>query len=119
MNSKMGQGNLVLLDIFSYSCMNCLRSLKYIRKIDERYNKYGLKTTLIHTPEWEFEKNKSNIARALKKYSISFPAIIGKDRKLINKLKIDFWPAQLLVHNNKIVYRHTGEGNYKLLEEKI
>ena len=115
----MGQGNLVLLDIFSYSCMNCLRSLDYIRKIDERYNGYGLKTILVHTPEWEFEKDKRNVAFALKKYNVPFPVVMGKDRELIRKLKIDFWPTQLLVHNNKIVYRHIGEGNYKLLESKI
>ncbi len=115
----MDPENPVLLDIFSYSCMNCLRSLDYIKKINKKYGKYGLNTILIHPPEWEFEKNKNNITNALKKYNISFPIILDKDKNLIKKLGIDFWPTQALIHNNQIVYKHIGEGNYKLLEKKI
>ncbi len=137
----MSSAKIELLDIFSYSCMNCLRSLEYIKKLDKRYGKFGLATILVHVPEWEFEKNKSNIQKAIKKYKIKFPKIIDKDRKLLGRMKINFWPAQILlkdarteirtefgVHymefgtnyvDGKEVYRHVGEGNYKLLENKI
>jgi len=110
---------LILLDIFSYSCMNCLRSLDFIKRINNKYKKYGLKTILIHPPEWEFEKNSINILRAIKKYNIKIPIIIDDDKKLIKKLKINFWPAQILIKDNKTTYKHVGEGNYKRLENKI
>jgi len=99
--------------------MNCLRSLEYIKKIDNKYKKYGLKTILIHPPEWEFEKNSENILRATKQYRIKIPIIIDKDKKIIKKLKINFWPTQILIKNNRTIYKHIGEGNYKKLENKI
>jgi len=99
--------------------MNCLRSLEYIKKIDNRYKKYGLKTILIHPPEWDFEKDSNNILKATRKHNIKIPIIIDKDKKIINKLKTSFWPTQILVNNNKTLYKHVGEGNYKKLENKI
>ena len=110
---------LLLLDIFSYSCMNCLRSLKYIKKIDKKYKKYGLKTIIIHPPEWNFEKQSSNILEAAIKYKIKIPIIIDKDEWIIKKLNVDFWPTQILIKENKILYRHIGEGNYQGLEKSI
>jgi hypothetical protein len=99
--------------------MNCLRSLGYIQKINNKYVKYGLKTILIHPPEWDFEKDSNNILRAVKKHDIKIPIIIDKDKKIIKKLKINFWPTQVLINNNKIIYKHVGGGNYKKLENKI
>ena len=116
MNSE---NELVLLDIFSYSCMNCLRSLEYIKKIDNKYKRYGLQTILIHPPEWNFEKDDGNIANAIKQHKINFPIIIDDSKKIIGKLKINFWPAQILIKNGKILYRHVGEGNYMKLEDYI
>ena len=110
---------LILLDIFSYSCMNCLRSLEYIKKLDLNYRRFGLKTIIIHPPEWKFEKNRNNVLYACKKHKINMPVIMDKDRKMINKLKINFWPTQILVRNGKILYTHVGEGNYKKLEGLI
>lgn len=115
----MSLGNIVLLDIFSYSCMNCLRSLDFIKKIAKKYKAFGLETILIHPPEWNFEKNKKNVVYSLKKYKISFPVIIDSDKKITKKLKIDFWPAQILVKDDKILYRHIGEGNYAKLEDAV
>jgi len=110
---------LFLFDIFSYSCMNCLRSLDFIKKINKKYKKHGLKTVIIHPPEWEFEKDSNNILSAAKKYKITLPILIDKNKKLIKKLKINFWPAQILIKDNKILYKHIGEGKYKALENKI
>ena len=110
---------LILLDIFSYSCMNCLRSLDYIKKLDKKYKKFGLKTIIIHPPEWDFEKQSENILKAAEKYNIRIPIVIDKDYFVIKRLKVDFWPSQILVKDNKILYRHIGEGNYKGLENSI
>ncbi len=110
---------LFLLDIFSYSCMNCLRSLKIIKKISRKYRKRGLRTVIIHPPEWEFEKNKGNIINAADKNSIKFPIIIDTKKRIISGMNIDFWPSQALFSNGKILYSHIGEGNYRELEGKI
>ncbi|MBI2653326.1 hypothetical protein HYX02_00805 [Candidatus Woesearchaeota archaeon] len=110
---------LILLDVFSYSCMNCLRSLEFIKKIDEKYRDFGLDTVLLHPPEWGFEKLKQNVEFASKRYKINFPIIIDKDKKIIIKLKIKFWPAQVLVKDSKVLYSHIGEGDYKKLENRI
>tara|TARA_Y100000310_G_C20702467_1_gene831157 strand:+ start:819 stop:1499 length:681 start_codon:yes stop_codon:yes gene_type:complete len=99
--------------------MNCLRSLEYIKQINDKYKRYGLKTILIHPPEWEFEKDSSNILKAAKKYKIKIPILIDNNKKLVKKLKINFWPTQVLINNNKTAYKHVGEGNYKILENKI
>jgi len=115
----MTSEKLHLLDIFSYSCMNCLRSMKYMEKLDNKYKRYGLKTVLIHPPEWEFEKRKNNIVRFKKDCKISFPIIIDKNKKIIKKLKVNFWPTQILIKGNEVLYKHIGEGNYKELENKI
>jgi len=118
-NISDNPNKLILLDVFSYSCMNCLRSLGYIKQLDKKYNRYGLKTILIHPPEWSFEKKEENIFNVLKKHEIRFPIITDKNKKIIKRLGIGFWPAQVLIKNNKILYKHIGEGNYKNLEEKI
>lgn len=115
----MSAYKLELLDIFSYSCMNCIRSLGYIKKLNAKYGKYGLKTVIVHVPEWGFEKNKGNISEAIKRNKIRFPVKIDKDKELIDKLKVNFWPSQLLIKNSKIVYKHIGEGNYKALESSV
>ncbi len=99
--------------------MNCLRSAKYIKKIDARYKKYDLETIIIHPPEWEFEKESANISANLKQNNIPFPFIPDQDRKRINELGVNFWPTQLLVKDGKVLYKHIGEGNYKKLEEQI
>ena len=115
----MNSGKLVLINVFSYSCMNCLRSLILIKKINKKYKKYELETLLVHSPEWKFEKNSNNIITALKKYKTKIPLIIDKKKKIIKSLKIDFWPAQIVVKSGKIIYKHIGEGNYKKLENVI
>ncbi len=111
--------DLILYDIFSYSCMNCLRSAGYIKKIDSRYKTYGLQTIIIHPPEWDFEKKSENISAGLRLNSIKFPFIADKERKLIKEFGINFWPTQVLVSQDKVVYKHIGEGNYKELENQI
>lgn len=99
--------------------MNCLRSSEYIKKIDNKYKKYGLETMLIHPPEWDFEKEKKNIVANLKQNNINFPFIADGERKKIAEFGINFWPTQILVRQGKVVYKHIGEGNYKELENEI
>src|SRR5574342_654810 len=113
------KNKLILLDIFSYSCMNCLRSMQFIKQLDSKYKQYGLRTKIIHPPEWKFEKSKKNIEQFLKKHNIKFPLILDKKRKIINGFGVNFWPSQILLKERQVIYVHIGEGNYKNLEEKI
>lgn len=99
--------------------MNCLRSAEYIKQIDSKYKRYGLRTIIIHPPEWDFEKENENIAASLKQNNIKLPFIADKDRKLIREFGINFWPSQILISQGKVVYKHIGEGNYKDLENHI
>ena len=117
--SAMASGKLHLIDVFSYSCMNCLRSLECIRRLDRRYGPKGLHTVILHVPEWEFEKDKGHVAKACKRLGISFPVILDSNKKIIGKLGIDFWPTQLLMKDGKILYCHVGEGGYRALEKTI
>ncbi len=110
---------LQLLDIFTYSCMNCLRSWKCLKKLHNAYRKYGLELAIIHPYEWKFEKDVKNVERAINDLKIKVPVILDPERRLIKKLGINFWPAQLLVRDGKIVYLHIGEGSYKALEGNI
>ncbi len=110
---------LELLDVFSYSCMNCQRSLKYIQKLHDAYARYGLRVTLLHPPEWEFEKRRGNIESFLKQNNISFPLVLDKNKKNIKKFRIDFWPTQILVNRGEMIYKHVGEGDYQKLEKAI
>lgn len=99
--------------------MNCLRSLKFIQKLNKKYKKHGLKTLIVHPPEWKFEKDSANISEAIKKNRIKIPIIIDKNKSLIKKFGINFWPAQILVSDSKVVYKHVGEGSYRTLEKHI
>jgi len=117
--SAMTRGKLLLVDVFSYSCMNCLRSLRYIRKLDRRYRSRGLMTIVLHTPEWEFEKDKEGVTNACKRLGVSYPVILDSKKEIIGKLGIDFWPTQLLMKDGKILYCHVGEGKYGALEKTI
>ena len=116
---KNNCGSLLLLKIFTYSCMNCLRSLEFIKKIDKKYRKFGLKTIILHPFEFKFERDIGSIKNAVKKHSIKFPIIIDKNKRLIKKLGVDFWPADILIKNEKIIYSRIGEGSYKMLENNI
>ncbi len=115
----MRSPSLTLVDVFSYSCMNCLRSLGYIKRLDFAYRARGLKTIILHAPEWAFEKDKKLVERACKRLGITFPVILDPQRKIIRKMGIDFWPTQVLMHDGKIIYCHVGEGKYRALEGKI
>jgi hypothetical protein len=115
----MNSEKLVLIDIFTYSCMNCLRSLKYIKKIDDKYKKYGLKTVLMHPHEWSFEKKRKNIANELKRSKIKFRWKTASNKLLMKRFRLNFWPSQVLMRGSRILYKHTGEGDYRKLEKTI
>ena len=111
---------VILLDIMTYSCINCVRTFPYLNAWYEKYKDEGLIVIGIHTPEFAFEKDKGNVERAMEEFGIKFPVVLDNEYATWNALGNKFWPRKYLIdiHGN-IVYDHIGEGAYEETEEKI
>jgi hypothetical protein len=110
---------LVLMKIFSYNCMNCIRSLHYTKKLDNKYKNFGLITKIIYVPEWKFELKNGRLKNSSKIYTPRFDNLFDLKKIIIKKLGINFWPALILKKGKKIIYQNVGEGNYKKIEKVI
>lgn len=111
---------VILLDIMTYSCINCQRTFPYVTKWYETYKDDGLIVIGIHTPEFAFEKEKENVEKAMREFGITYPVVLDNDYATWKALKNSYWPRKYLIdiHGN-IVYDHIGEGDYEETEEKI
>lgn len=111
---------VVLLDIWTYSCINCQRTLPYLNLWYEKYKDQGLEIIGLHTPEFAFEKVQSNVENAVKKFGIKYPVVLDNDYSTWNALGNQYWPRKYLVDmDGYIVYDHTGEGGYEETEKQI
>jgi len=111
---------VVLLDIWTYSCINCQRTLPYLKTWYEKYEKDGLVIIGLHTPEFSFEKVLSNVEKAVKDFDIKYPVVLDNDFSTWNAYKNRYWPRKYLIDiDGYIVYDHAGEGQYKETEEAI
>ena len=114
------EGKVVLYDIWTYSCINCIRTLPYITTWDEKYRNEGLMIVGIHTPEFEFEKNKDNVVAAVQKFDINYPVVLDNEKEIWNEFQNQYWPRKYIVdHDGYIRYDHIGEGAYKETEKVI
>ena len=114
------EGKVVLYDIWTYSCINCIRTLPYITTWDEKYRNEGLVIVGIHTPEFEFEKNKDNVMAAVQKFDINYPVVLDNEKEIWNAFQNKYWPRKYIAdHDGYIRYDHIGEGSYKETEEVI
>ena len=114
------EGKVVLYDIWTYSCINCIRTLPYIVDWDEKYSDKGLVIIGIHTPEFEFEKNKDNVLYAVEKFDINYPVILDNEKDIWNAFENRYWPRKYIAdHDGYIRYDHIGEGSYKETEQII
>jgi len=114
------KGKVVLVDFWTYSCINCIRTLPYITAWDEKYRESGLVVVGIHTPEFDFEKKPENVGKAIEKYNIRYP--VGQDNSYAtwNAFHNRYWPRKYLInYKGEIVYDHIGEGGYEETEKKI
>ena len=118
--AKILEGKVVLYDIWTYSCINCIRTLPYITAWDEKYRDEGLVIVGIHTPEFEFEKNKNNVLAAVKKFDINYPVVLDNDKEIWNSFQNQYWPRKYIAdHDGYIRYDHIGEGSYTETEKVI
>ncbi|MEK7543517.1 MAG: cytochrome c biogenesis protein DipZ [Patescibacteria group bacterium] len=117
---KSLRGQVVLIDFWTYTCINCIRTLPYLKSWHDKYKDKGLTIIGIHTPEFEFEKNPDNVSRAIRDFGITYPVMQDNDFATWNAYANHYWPAKYLVDKNgKIRYTHFGEGDYDETETKI
>ncbi len=111
---------VILLDIMTYSCINCIRTFPYLVDWYKKYEDKGLVIIGIHTPEFDFEKDIDNVATAMEKYGIRFPVVLDNDYGTWSAYKNLYWPRKYLIDiDGYVVYDHIGEGGYAETEEKI
>ncbi len=111
---------VVLLDIWTYSCINCQRTTPYLNAWHEKYKDKGLVIIGLHTPEFEFEKVYQNVLEATKRLEIKYPVVLDNDYSTWNAYQNRFWPRKYLIDiDGYVVYDHIGEGGYEETEQKI
>ena len=120
---KIGQfigKKVILVDFWTYSCINCQRTLPYITAWWDKYKDKGLEIISIHSPEFEFEKKYDNVVAAAKKFGIEYPIVLDNDMGTWNAYGNQYWPRKYLIDiDGSIVYDHIGEGGYNETEAKI
>src|SRR4051812_23455508 len=114
------KGKVVVIDFWTYSCINCLRSIPYVKAWDERYRKDGLVVIGVHAPEFAFERNPDNVRRAVGELGIRYPVALDNHYVLWRALHNNYWPAHYFVDaRGQVRYHHFGEGDYAMSERVI
>ena len=114
------QGKVVLIDFWTYSCINCVRTLPILTEWDKKYRDKGLVIIGIHSPEFEFEKKLENVQAAIAQHAIQYPVALDNQFTTWLNFKNRYWPAHYLINQEgKVVYTHFGEGKYAVTENNI
>lgn len=114
------KGKVVLVDFWTYTCINCIRTLPYIEKWYEKYKELGFVVVGVHTPEFEFEKNTDNVKKAIKDFGITYPVMQDNNYATWNAYSNRYWPAHYLIDKDGIIrYTSFGEGEYDTTEKNI
>jgi cytochrome c biogenesis protein CcdA/thiol-disulfide isomerase/thioredoxin len=114
------KGKVVLVDFWTYSCINCLRSLPYVKAWAEKYRDQGLVVIGVHAPEFAFERDVSNVTKAMKDLGINYPVAIDNEFKIWRAFNNEHWPAHYFADaQGRIRYHHFGEGAYAESERVI
>ncbi|MBQ5948854.1 thioredoxin family protein [Massilia sp. ST3] len=114
------RGKVVLVDFWTYTCINCIRTLPYVKSWHEKYKDKGLVVVGVHTPEYPFERSSSNVQAAIKRFGI--PYAVAQDNRYATwqAYANQYWPAVYLVNKQgQVVYSHFGEGDYAETEARI
>ncbi len=114
------KGQVVLVQFWTFSCINCQRTLPYIVRWHQKYAAKGLKVIGVHTPEFGFERDANNVKRALQKNQITYPVPLDNGFKTWNAYSNQYWPNLYLADRQGILrYSHSGEGAYDTTEQTI
>ena len=114
------KGKVVLIDFWTYSCINCIRSAPYVRAWAEQYRKDGLVVIGVHSPEFAFEKNPANVRKAIADFGIRYPVAVDSNLAIWRAFDNRYWPAHYLADaQGRIRYHHFGEGSTDVTEAAI
>ena len=114
------RGKVVLIDFWTYSCINCLRTLPYIKAWHAKYKDSGLVIIGVHTPEFPFEKDESNVRKAVRDLGILYAVAMDNDYRIWQSFNNEYWPAHYFIDaTGRIRYHHFGEGDYQRSEQWI
>ena len=114
------RGKVVLVDFWTYSCINCLRTLPHLKSWWARYHDKGLVIVGVHSPEFDFEKKTANVEAAVKKFGIGWPVAQDNDMATWSAWNNQYWPAEYLIDKQgNVVMHHFGEGHYMETENAI
>jgi cytochrome c biogenesis protein CcdA/thiol-disulfide isomerase/thioredoxin len=114
------RGKVVLVDFWTYSCINCIRTLPYLTQWHEKYADEGLVIVGVHAPEFEFEKKLENVEEAVADFEIEYPVVQDNDFEIWRNYNNRYWPAKYLVDaEGRVRYVHFGEGAYEETEKHI
>nr|WP_294518309.1 redoxin family protein [uncultured Rhodopila sp.] len=114
------RGKVVLVDFWTYSCINCLRSIPYVRAWADKYKDQGLVVIGVHAPEFAFERNIANVKKAVADLGIGYPVAIDNDFAIWRAFGNQYWPAHYFIDaQGRIRHHHFGEGEYDESERVI
>ncbi len=114
------KGKVVLVDFWTYSCINCIRTLPHMQAYWEKYKNQPFTLIGVHTPEFVFEKSEANVAHAIKQYGLTYPVAQDNDFGTWNAFANRYWPAKYLIDaEGYIRYTHFGEGGYEETDKAI
>jgi thiol-disulfide isomerase/thioredoxin len=114
------KGKVVLVDFWTYSCINCIRTIPYINDWNQKYADKGLVIVGVHSPEFEFEKNYDNVKAAVQRLGITYPVILDSDHGTWNAYGNQYWPRHYLIDSQGYIRdNHIGEGGYDQTEKAI
>lgn len=120
LSMKALRGKVVLVDFWTYSCINCINTLPYVKQWYEKYKDQGLVVVGVHTPEYPFEKSTSNVQEALKRFDIRYPVAQDNSYGTWSAFHNEYWPALYLINaQGQLVYQSFGEGRYAETEAAI
>jgi cytochrome c biogenesis protein CcdA/thiol-disulfide isomerase/thioredoxin len=114
------KGKVVVVDFWTYSCINCLRAIPYVEAWAEKYKGDGLVVVGVHTPEFAFEKDQGNVSKAVRDLKITYPVAIDSNYAIWKAFNNQYWPAHYFIDKQGIIrYHHFGEGEYDKSEQVI
>lgn len=114
------RGKVVLVDFWTYSCVNCINTLPHVKQWYEKYKDQGLVVVGVHTPEYAFEKSTANVEAALSRLGVRYPVAQDNGYGTWSAFRNEYWPALYLIDaDGRIAYQHFGEGSYAETEAVI
>jgi cytochrome c biogenesis protein CcdA/thiol-disulfide isomerase/thioredoxin len=114
------RGKVVLVDFWTYSCINCIRTLPYLKSWYAKYHDMGFEIIGMHSPEFQFEHDLNNVKNAVKQDGITYPVALDNQFVTWQNFRNEYWPAHYLINRNgDVVYVHFGEGEYDVTENNI